>query len=187
MNVHVPKTHDPAELLEVLEALIVEHRGGRYKPDDPSFRAYHALKAVAADVRHRSPVAVSSLRKQLSDAVERAHASRSALGYETGKLRAVAELVIGRWPAVRQALDAFGPEDFLPMADAPHDREILLRVPCVARQMPAFRRVVGRWFANEIEPECGGWKEACCAGYRLIVPEPTGWFPLNAPTAPVND
>jgi hypothetical protein len=101
-----------AEKLEVIELLIEERRAARNSAFESRFREqWMILKAIAADIRGRQPSSVSRARDLLREAIDGAERSKLRdLGYENGKLRQIAELTIGLWPTLQQALEQFKQE-----------------------------------------------------------------------------
>ena len=91
--------------IEELEGLIRDVRIGRR----PTV-SMDVVKSIIADIQGRHPeeagIALSELRRLLADAA----ASRTAMGWSAGSLRAIAENVIGRWPTIRQCLERFEAE-----------------------------------------------------------------------------
>lgn len=100
-----------AEMIEALEDLIQTYKYARYRPENPDYAAYHTLRALAADLRARNPGAVSVAQRGLQEAIDACLQSKTAMGYENGRLCRVAQELIGRWPTVRQALERFEKAD----------------------------------------------------------------------------
>lgn len=100
----IPTTTDK---LEVLERLITDYRWARGM--DPHTRgaafAYVTLKAIAADVRARMDSAPTVADVELQRRVDAVVASKTAVGYDGGRLAALATEVLNRWPVVKQALE----------------------------------------------------------------------------------
>lgn len=99
---------DDEENLRQLEGLILHFRYARSQPGIEEHKTYLALKAAAEDLRGRQPARVADVYSQLRDAIKGAHETKSALGYETGHLRRVAEIAIGAWSTIGPALALFG-------------------------------------------------------------------------------
>jgi len=96
------------EKLSVVEFLIEQLRDSRHELGAPNRGRYLILKSVAADLRARIPGEPLAACFELDEAIRAADASKTVpLGYEIGKLRRIAEILIGRWPVVRQALEKF--------------------------------------------------------------------------------
>lgn len=108
-----------AEKLVELEDLITHFRYARFTPEVPEHVTYITLTACARDLRGRMAVTVSETQHELQRALDQMHGSKTALGYEAGKMRHVAEMLRGRWPTVRQALERFERADILEEALRP--------------------------------------------------------------------
>lgn len=98
---------DDEENLRQLEGLILHFRYARSQPAIEEHKTYLALKAAAEDLRGRQRERIGEVGENLRDALDAAQRTKSALGYETGHLRRIAEIVIGAWPTIGQALDRF--------------------------------------------------------------------------------
>lgn len=96
-----------AEQIEALTVLIEDYRDARATPGTDDHVIYLALKKSADDVRARQAEKVGEVARNLTDAVDRMYASKSALGFETGHMRRVAEIVGGSWATIRDALLKF--------------------------------------------------------------------------------
>lgn len=70
-----------------------------------SERSVAVLKAIAADLRARAPGTATATLESLRQNIEKVAASKTSLGYEERQLIQLAHDLIGRWPAVRQALE----------------------------------------------------------------------------------
>ena len=98
--------------LATIEVLIVDFRWARDDPLVPEFCTYWTLKALADDVRGRQRHPRFSVLDELQSAIDAANANMTrVMGYEMGRLRLIAERLIGRWPTVRQALEHFAAVD----------------------------------------------------------------------------
>jgi len=93
--------------LQAVEMLIVDLRWARSDPLVPEFKTYWVLKAIADDVRGRKLAVKINTLVDLQNTLDAVYASKTALGYDNGKLRNLAERFIGCWPTVRQALEHF--------------------------------------------------------------------------------
>lgn len=89
---------------------ISEARKGRRDPGSVAHEHYQILKSIAEDLQAR----VELPRNQTLGAMERALyalvRSKTALGYEDGKMNAVAQVVVHKWPTIRAALERYGEE-----------------------------------------------------------------------------
>jgi hypothetical protein len=99
-----------AEKLEVIEQEIERLRGEHVMPrDHPTFVT---LKAIAEDIRGRQRHKISQAFALLERAIIHAKDRRLTNGaYRPGNLREIAELTIGMWPTLRQALERFNEEE----------------------------------------------------------------------------
>lgn len=68
------------------------------------------LKAIAADLRGRQTLPRSQVLGELERALYQLQRSKTALGYDEGKMIAVANVIVNKWPTIRQALEQFGEE-----------------------------------------------------------------------------
>jgi predicted ribosome quality control (RQC) complex YloA/Tae2 family protein len=79
-----------------------------------SVNGYHddvfLLKEIANDYRARDQQKINGAVCKIARAIQNANRSRTTLGYQFGNLREIAELTIGFWPTIRQALEAFEKE-----------------------------------------------------------------------------
>jgi hypothetical protein len=91
--------------LEVVERLIITTRN-RHGAD----QTYEILKAIGADLRASLDLPKSNTLGELDRALYRVKTSKTALGYDEGKMVAVANVVIHKWPHIRMALEQFGDE-----------------------------------------------------------------------------
>ena len=94
-----------AEQLAEVEALIEVFRWARNSPEEAEERTYRALKLIAKDLRARLPAAAPEAAQALQRRIDALQRSRTAHGYDVRALRGVAEELVGRWPAVRRALE----------------------------------------------------------------------------------
>lgn len=92
------------EKLRVISSLLDDLRISKGR-DDPD---YIALKSIASDIKSRIELPRSNPLGEIDRALQRTHASRTALGHDTGQLAQVAYTVMKHWPHVRQALENFG-------------------------------------------------------------------------------
>lgn len=95
------------EKLQVIEHFIEQWRIARN--GDPGERAvYHTLKAIAEDIRARDRKRATDLITRMDRAMKNAERWKTKpTGYQPGNLREIAELTIGAWPTIRQALEDF--------------------------------------------------------------------------------
>lgn len=93
------------EKLQVIENFVEQWRGSRANSDPSEQHVYQTLKAIADDLR--APVKTSDTVHRMDRAIRNAQDRKTSTGYATGNLREIAELTIGRWPTIRQALEKF--------------------------------------------------------------------------------
>lgn len=98
------------EKLEVIEHFIEQWRPAQNIRGERD--VFLILKEIADEIRAREPQRAIETIVKLERAIGNAKKNRKrVLGYEPGNLREIAELVIGRWSTVRQALEKFGQEE----------------------------------------------------------------------------
>jgi hypothetical protein len=96
-------THE--DKLAAVERCIEDFRWARAAdPSTLEHQTYHALKEVAADLRAARPGVAGETLALLEREVERALASKCSLGFNSGNLVAIGQLVLGRWREVGLAL-----------------------------------------------------------------------------------
>jgi len=91
------------QLLEV-ERLIEEFRWARSQEGTSEERTYRVLKAIARDLRGRLNGATSVASRALGSRLEAVRLARDPES-RARALRGVGEELVGRWPAVRIALE----------------------------------------------------------------------------------
>ena len=94
------------EKLALIELLIEQTRNS--PPNQFGWRSHEThlvLKAIANDIRARPKASntIEIFERALRNAKDR----QTYLGYEMGNLREIAELTIGRWSTIKQALEKF--------------------------------------------------------------------------------
>jgi len=97
------KRLDDAKALTRIESLIVHFRHARNEPGTEEHETYLALKQAAEDLRARNAIMIRSTERELLIAIGRAdddREERQSRHYAPGHLRAIAELLIGRWHTV---------------------------------------------------------------------------------------
>jgi hypothetical protein len=96
-----------AQQIAAIEMIIEEQR----KDGAPSYNAtmFHALTAIAADLRARSKLPNSAALAELEKVLFRMKAGKTSHGwYDEGKMIAVANVMVANWHTIRQALESFG-------------------------------------------------------------------------------
>lgn len=99
--------------LEVIEFFLTQWRPARSSDISGERDTYLILKEVARDIRARMPGVPSRSRDTLQRAIDRATAAKTGVpgtGYEGRTMFALAQVVIGEWAVIRQALDQFKEE-----------------------------------------------------------------------------
>lgn len=83
-------------------------------PTDEEVAHYHALKAISVDIRARQALprneALGALEQELARMKASIVRGRPG-GYDHGKMIGVANVLISKWPIVRQALERFKQEE----------------------------------------------------------------------------
>lgn len=95
------------EKLDEVERLIELGRPVRGHPGTPDSHRQEIFKAIAVDLRARLEGKPSEVLVELERRATAVHRSKTALGYDAHALRGLAEGVMARWPAVKQALEMF--------------------------------------------------------------------------------
>lgn len=98
------------EKLDAIHMELVSIKRAGFAPGSAQQRQYNALKAIAADLRAHQIFPRSQPLGELERALESMKATKTALGYSQDKMAHVANVVIHRWPFIRQALEKFGEE-----------------------------------------------------------------------------
>lgn len=96
--------------IAALDVEIKEARRGRREPGSALHRQYEVLKAIAADLRARQQLPRNNVLGSLERELEQMRRSRTALGYDQGRVMELANIVVSRWPVISQALEQFGEE-----------------------------------------------------------------------------
>lgn len=97
------------EKLAVVEKAINDLRK-KARVDPVHKKNFETLKSIAADLRARIEFPTSNARGELGRALALVKQSKTALGYDQGRLLHVANIVISKWPTISQALEQFGEE-----------------------------------------------------------------------------
>jgi uncharacterized protein involved in exopolysaccharide biosynthesis len=92
--------------MDEVERVIADISCGRL----PTARGLGALKSVARSLRARLPGETARVLAQLEIYMADAEKSKCEMGYEIGSLRVIAQYVIGKWPAIRQAMQQINEE-----------------------------------------------------------------------------
>lgn len=101
-----------AEKLEVIEFFCTQWRPARSSTIEGERTTLLILKEIAKEIRARDPAAPGRAQDRLQRAIDDAKADRreSGSGYAVPKLRKIAEIAIGEWPTIRQALETYEKE-----------------------------------------------------------------------------
>lgn len=98
------------EKMLAVEKAIDRARAGRRDPGSDAQSHYEALKSVAKDIQARMELPAAEALVELARALENLVRSKTALGYDEGKMNAVAQVVVNKWPTISMALERFGEE-----------------------------------------------------------------------------
>lgn len=96
--------------LAAMELEINEARKARRNPGSEAHRHYETLKAIAADIRARLDLPRNQTLAAMERALQQLVRSKTDEGYDEGKMNAVAQVVVHKWPFIRLALEKFGEE-----------------------------------------------------------------------------
>lgn len=96
--------------LEAIEREINEARKARRDPGSEAHAHYEALKSIAGDIRARLELPRSQTLGAMERSLFQLVRSKTALGYDDGKMNAVAQVVVQKWPTIRMALEQYGEE-----------------------------------------------------------------------------
>ncbi len=107
MSLH---TSSLAKQIAAIEKVIVSLRASGARSSAEDSDVFEAVKAIAADLRARQNLPNSNALTELERVLFRMRTSKTALGYDDGKMIAVANVVVHNWPTIRQALERFGEE-----------------------------------------------------------------------------
>ena len=94
--------------ITTIDKMLDTLREAGVRSQDPE--QFATMAAIAADLRGRQQLTRSQTLGELTRALGRLERSKTALGYEAGRLVEVANLLISKWPTVSQALEQFGEE-----------------------------------------------------------------------------
>lgn len=97
-------TYTDREKLETVEYLIELWRPGRSSSIESERATYLILKSIADEIRARDPLLSDDTLNKLERAIGNARKNRVQQTYSSGNLREIAELVIGKWAVIREAL-----------------------------------------------------------------------------------
>lgn len=98
------------EQIRIVERVAQNLRVGGRAGNVIAAENYEGLKAVLVDLQARDAVARSDSLVEIERALDAVLRSKTALGYEEGKMFNLAVTVIRRWPTIRQALERFEKE-----------------------------------------------------------------------------
>ena len=100
--------HSYSEKREAIEWMIEQHRQWREGTSGQQ-RMLSIMKSIAVDYRARERQKVVETAQRIERAIEYADKRKKppVYSYEIGNLREIAELTIGSWPVIRQALEEF--------------------------------------------------------------------------------
>lgn len=106
------QTYTLEDKIAALAIEISEARKFRREPGSAMQRHYEILKAISADLRAREELPRNNTLGAMTREMERLLISKvdGASGYPVARMQDLAQLVIGRWPTISQALELFGEE-----------------------------------------------------------------------------
>jgi hypothetical protein len=101
--------------IQLIEALIESRRRNRM-PDDGQDEIIETLSSIATDLRSSAPGAAAETRRVIGEKIaalvrdnQRArHLPPPGLGWQSGKLIAIGQEVVGRWRTIEAALEKHG-------------------------------------------------------------------------------
>lgn len=96
--------------LAAMELEINEARKARRDPGSDAHQHYQILKAIAADIRAQLELPRSQTLGAMERALNQLAQTKTDAGYDDGKMNAVAQVVVHKWPFIRLALEKFGEE-----------------------------------------------------------------------------
>lgn len=99
-----------SEKIRALEFVARNLRVGARAGNAQAAENYEALKAILVDLQARLPISRSDALVEIERALDAVLRSKTALGYDEGRLIHLAATVIRRWPTVRLALEQFEKE-----------------------------------------------------------------------------
>lgn len=104
-------TYTDREKLETVEYLIELWRPGRSSSIESERATFLILKSIADDIRGRDRERATETMTKLERAIGNARKSMFRGAYPSGNLREIAEIVIGKWTTIREALASYGKEE----------------------------------------------------------------------------
>lgn len=104
------RMHTLEEKLAVIDRLIVETRDEARSGSVEGADIHSILKDIATELRARLELPRSQTLGAMERALFQVVRSKTSLGYDETKLVAVANVVIHKWPTIRQALERYGEE-----------------------------------------------------------------------------
>lgn len=101
-----------ADKIAAVDWLLDDLREWRDDHSAPEARAFHALKAIAVDLRAQTPKEAGKVRRAMEHQVNVIKRTKAQIGYlEYGQLMALADATCGRWwPIIQRALERYEQE-----------------------------------------------------------------------------
>ena len=98
------------EKIRIVEAVARNFRVGGRSGNMIAAEYYEGLKAVLVDLQAQLPVARADALVEIERALDGVLRSKTALGYDEGKMIHLAATIIRWWPTIRPALEQFEKE-----------------------------------------------------------------------------
>lgn len=113
MTLNLSTLDQKISAIDQLIVMVREGMSGRSGLTTAEIEHYEALKAIGADLRARQRMpknnALGALERELVLMKAGKPAGRGA-SYEQARMNQVANIVISKWPVIRQALEKYGEE-----------------------------------------------------------------------------
>lgn len=96
-----------ADKIAAVDRLLDDFRWAREQPQEPEHATFHALVAIAADLRAQTPKESSKVLRAMSHQVDVIKRTKAQIGYiDHGQMENLTNAVTGRWwPTIRAALE----------------------------------------------------------------------------------
>lgn len=104
------RMHTLEQKLALVERLIVDSREEARSGSADAVETNSILKDLATEFRARLELPRNQALGAMERALYQVVRSKTSLGYDEGKMIAVANVVLHKWPTIRQALEQYGEE-----------------------------------------------------------------------------
>lgn len=104
------RIHTLEQKLELINRLVFDARGPARAGDRQAMDEFEILKEIAQEIEARREMPRSQALGALERALYSVQRSKTALGYDEGRMVQVAQVVIQKWQFIRLALEKFGEE-----------------------------------------------------------------------------